>query len=291
VAASPLEAALLENETIKALNPPYNVQLRSGDPRVWYSDAAFASAAAAPDDLHRIGPLSSEHALRPLGALSELLGGGAATLSVRAHAVGVSALWPPDEVVFAAGWQGLLARHRDGLAAVMAGAEDPRWQALQLARLLLTAAEEEDRDADEASEPGAERAWDPERVTRHLERAAAQAHRAYRRGRWLQLLHDCDVAYREPGADAARTLQIRGGQITGGTGPEDEGPPFRGWARLPDASAEGAGGAFDRARYDRLRILTTELKRVLRDGGDACVTTRSGRRLQAQRLRAIAAVI
>jgi DNA polymerase III epsilon subunit-like protein len=276
VAPSALEAALLENETIKALNPPYNVQLRSGDPRVWYSDATFASAAAAPDELHRIGPLSSEHALRPLGALVELLSGGAASLSVRAHAVGVSALWPPGEAVFAAGWQGLLARHREAMVALMAGGGEPRWQGLQLARILLAAADAADRDVDEATDPGAEREWDPERVTRHLERAAAQAYRAYRRSRWLRLLHDCDVTYREPGSAAPRTLQIRGGRIAGPTDPAGEGP---------------LALRFDRARYDRLRILTTELKRVLRDGGDACVTTRAGRALGAERLRAIAALV
>jgi len=111
----------------------------------------------------------------------------------------------------------------------------------------------------------------------------------------LQLLHDCDVTYREPGAAAARTLQIRGGWITGGTGPGDETDPPGGLARAPEGGGPfdtgGAAGAFDRARYDRLRILTTELKRVLRDGGDACVATPSGRRIEAPRLRAIAAVV
>jgi excinuclease UvrABC nuclease subunit len=60
---SALEAALLENETIKALNPPYNVQLTTGDRRVWYSSAAF-EAAATPSDEHVIGPLPSEYSLR-----------------------------------------------------------------------------------------------------------------------------------------------------------------------------------------------------------------------------------
>lgn len=300
VTPSVLEAALLENETIKALNPPYNVQLRSGDGRVWYSDADFARAASTPSEAQHLGPLSSEFALRPLGALVDLLAGEAPTLPVRAHAVGVSALWPPDEAVFAAGWERLLMRHAEALGP---SSEAPRWRALRLARALLAAAVAasgtavDGREADETTDPTTGRAWDPERVTRHLERAAAQAYRAYRRGPWLRLVHDCDVVYREPGATCPRTLRIRAGEIAphgedarAGADGDDRGttPPIEHHA--VGTSVTGPP-SFDRARYDRLRILTTELKRILRDHGGVRVVTRTGHRLDAPRLRGIFGVI
>ena len=59
--------------------------------------------------------------------------------------------------------------------------------------------------------PAAPRTWDPPRVARHLERAAAQAYRAYRRTRWLKLLDDAEVDYREPGA--TRTRRLRSGRV------------------------------------------------------------------------------
>ena len=127
-------------------------------------------------------------------------------------------------------------------------------------------------------------------MTRHLERAAAQAFRAYRRARWLHLVHDCDVSYQEPGAPHPRTLRIRGGEtVPGGdqTSDHDDGTPAR--ARIEAASV--GPDSFDRDRYDRLRILTSELKRILRDGGEVSVITRSGRRLGAPRLRGIFEVI
>ncbi|HSS38554.1 MAG TPA: nucleotide excision repair endonuclease, partial [Polyangia bacterium] len=273
--ASALEAALLENETIKALNPPYNVQLTAGDRRVWYSSAAFDVAASTPSDAHVIGPLPSEYSLRPLGALSALLAGAAPELPLRAHVVGVSALWTPDESVFAAGWSELMARH-----AAAAGPPDdgPRTRALQLAQHLLAvvaAQKDPPRDDEEV-----DRTWDPARVARHLERAAAQAYRAYRRARWLKLLDDAEVVYREPGATRNRRLRIRAGQISAA----DEEKP------LPVLAAP-ADACFDRACYDRLRILTTELKRIARDGGNVVVRVQGGRALPPRLLPGVFAVI
>jgi len=273
--ANALEAALLENETIKALHPPYNVQLTTGDPRVWYSNAAFDAASATPGDEHAIGPLPSEYALRPLGALSALLAGAPPELPVRAHAVGVSALWTPDESVFTAGWSELMARHA---AAAGLPEDPPRARALRLAHhLLAVVAAQKDPPRDE--EEG-DRTWDPPRVARHLERAAAQAYRAYRRTRWLKLLDDAEVVYREPGATRTRRLRIRAGQVSAA----DQDEPLA-------VPAAPAGASFDRACYDRLRILTTELKRIARDGGSVVVRVRAGRVLPPRLLPGVFAVI
>jgi hypothetical protein len=46
--------------------------------------------------------------------------------------------------------------------------------------------------------------------------------------------------------------------------------------------------SFDRARYDRLRILTTELKRIVRDGGEVSLWLLGrGIPLVGPRLRAV----
>jgi DNA polymerase-3 subunit epsilon len=273
--ASALEAALLENETIKTLNPPYNVHLTTGDPRVWYSNAAFDAAAATPSAQHVIGPLPSEYSLRPLGALSALLAGAPPELPVRAHAVGVSALWTPDESVFTAGWSELMARHA---AATGPRDDPPRTRALGLAQhLLAVVAAQKDLPRDD--EEG-DRTWDPPRVARHLERAAAQAYRAYRRTRWLKLLDDAEVVYREPGATRTRRLRIRAGQVSAA----DQDGPLAVLAARADAS-------FDRACYDRLRILTTELKRIARDGGNVIVHVQGRRVLPPRLLPGLFAVI
>jgi len=77
------------------------------------------------------------------------------------------------------------------------------------------------------------------------------------------LLHDSDVVYREPGAAQARLLRIRDGALASThDAPLDYAP-----AERVRPSRAGQRAPFDRAKYDRLRVLTTELKRIVRDGG------------------------
>lgn len=284
VVASALEAALLENETIKALAPPYNVQLTTTDAAVWYSAPAFDRAGVAPDEAHAIGPVPAEYSLRPLGALSELIAGSNATARLRSEVVGVSAMFTPDEFVFLAGWAELDARHRELGAA---GAAHPRRSALALARrLLATAAKSEEEAPAAASEDAPDRVWDPARVARHVERAVAQAYRAYRRAHFLRLIYDSDIVFREPAATEARLLRVRRGLVA-----ETAAATF---THAPEQRLRPRGSPpphFDRATYDRLRILTTELKRILRDGGEVALHWGPRRRLPERLLAAVLSVV
>jgi len=278
LAESALEAALLENDTIKALRPPYNVQLTTLEQRVWYSTLDFGAAAPAPDLAHPIGPLASQYSLRPLAALSELSSGADATPQRRSYAVGVSDLWTPDETVFAAGWAELVARHP---AEFSLAALRPRQGALQLAQKLLASAPKAGEDPENSEKP---EGWDAERVARHVERAAAQSYQAYRRARWFSLLHDCDIVYREPNGAQPRLLRIRDGAAV------EARAATPGWAPVERArplAAQRAARTFDRAKYDRLRVLTSELKRVARDGGEVSVHFGPGSMIAKRRISAV----
>lgn len=261
--ASALEAALLESDLIKGLVPPYNVQLTGSD-HVFYSSEAFTSAVTEPDTEHLLGPLPSAYALRPLAALASLLSEEPHSVFVRTHAVGVSAMWLPDEGVFAEGWRAL--RERRSPADVPTGVSARRG-ALALARRFLLApafADERDEAAEEQAE-AVPREWDPLRVARHIERACADAFRSYRRARWLALLADSEVVYREPSATTARLLVIADGHIVTA---RDEAVSYRPGQR---SRVRAGRPHFDRKSYDRLRILSTELKRIARDGGEVRV--------------------
>ena len=261
--ASALEAALLETDTIKALRPPYNVQLSAFEQRVWYSSRDFSEAASAPDSEFSVGPLASQHSLRPLAALSELSSGACSTPVLRSQAVGVSDLWPPDEAVFAAGWAELLGRQREAFALA---ASRPRHGVLQLAKQLLLSAPQ--KAAEEPENSDKSQGWDPERVARHIERAVAHAYQAYRRARFLHLLQDCDLLYREPDAVQGRLLRLRQGALVEAREASLDWAPSE---RARPLAALRVVASFDRAKYDRLRVLSTELKRIVRDGGQVVV--------------------
>jgi DNA polymerase-3 subunit epsilon len=261
--ASALEAALLENDTIGTLRPPYNVQLTVTEQRIWYTTRDFSAAASTPDAQYCVGPVASQYSLRPLAALSELASGAQPTPQLRSQAVGVSDLWTPDEAVFAAGWAELVARHPAELAGLR---PTPRLRTLRLAKRLLLAAPESAAEEPESSDKP--QGWDAARVARHVERAAAQAYQAYRRARWLHLLHDCDIVYREPDATDARLLRVREGALV------EASVASPGWAPTEPARPGRASApfvSFDRAKYNRLRVLSSELKRIARDGGHIAV--------------------
>ena len=279
VTSSALEAALLETQTIKHVNPPYNVQLMQGQRGVWFTSADFGSVSPEPDATHRHGPLSSRFSVRSLGALAELLAGEPQTPWRRAAAVGAPARWAPDEASFAEGFAAFLDRH----AATLATAPDPRRKALVLARQLLLLSDIETETDPEGEPESTPSVWDGARVLRHLERTIAQSFQVLRRAAWLCRLSSSVVSYREPGSTSARFLILEDANlIDSGNLAEDTVLP------IPKPSARlRAQQSFDAARYDSLRILSTELKRIQRDGGAVTVRLSRSRTLSGTALAAV----
>jgi predicted GIY-YIG superfamily endonuclease len=307
--ASALEAALLENESIKAMQPPYNVQLVLGDARTWFIDRKLDAVAHTPSETHREGPLPSTFAARAFGAVLRVASGEEATRALRARAVGAPERFAPGEEVFAEGFAIFSERHELGHAAdseagratvttaASSEAECARSQS-QVRTLLVTAARtlilanradpsrldgepENDDSEGGASNTSELRPWDRDRVVRHLERGVLHGYRLLQRARWLRLLYDSVVVFREPGSDRSRLIWVRSGQLAEARDVLAGEPAAR---LVPTMPLGRRKGTFDRSQYDRLRTLTSELKRVLRDGGTAAVSVGPSRWLTGQQL-------
>jgi DNA polymerase III subunit epsilon len=263
-----LEAALLETDEIKRLVPPYNVQLREEDRRVWFASPDLAEAAPLPDGLHRVGPLPSRWALASLAAIRALASGACvlSDLRARASAVGAPPSYAPDEALFLRAWDDFVTAH-------VAPGPRNRWHALLLASRRLALTGVADDGGNEENDAGPE-VWDLDRVRRHLERALLRGGQLVRRARWLVLLSDASVAFREPGRQGWRLLVVDGCRVVERGDVEH---PLAIPGRGPLRPWRARQAAIDAAGYDRMRVLATELARVRADGG--AVVVRIGERL------------
>jgi len=121
--------------------------------------------------------------------------------------------------------------------------------------------------AEEAAESGAPDEWDLARVRRRLERNLVQSGLLLRRTRWLCLLADANVAFRERSMRTARVLLVARGEIVERRELDSVDAVTRVSTRRPLPLRERLR-AFDAAAYDRLRVLLTELRRVQEEGGE-----------------------
>ena len=257
VTATPLEAALLETDEIKRHRPPYNLALTIDDRTVWFASPDLGERSPRPSQPCPIGPLVSVETLDQFGALA------------RANRAALaSGRWGPDAATFHAGYERLCATHRELLRLDLS----PHARLLRLGTRLWQEGRR-DRDVDDDQDAmeidRGVSAWTPALVHVSLEWLALRAALARRRALWLTRLVDASVAWREPGAARARLIVIEGGEIVLSADADPDGsPPIPpGYQRPVMARRE----LFTVACFDRLRVLTTELKRLVAAGAPAAV--------------------
>jgi DNA polymerase-3 subunit epsilon len=250
VTPTPLEAALFEADEIKRHHPPYNHALTIHDRAIWFASPDLSERSPRPSQPCPLGPLSSVGTLVQFAALA------------RADRAALGR-WGPDAMTFHAGYERLCATHP----------ELSRPDLSRHARLLqlgtrLWREGRRDRDLDDdqdATDTGrGVTAWTPELVHVSLEWLALRAALARRRAMWLTRLVDASVLWREPGAEHVRLMVIERGEIVLSTeaAPEGTAPIPPGYQRPTMARRE----LFTVAYLDRLRVLTTELKRLVAAG-------------------------
>lgn len=278
-----LEAALLEADEIKRLAPPFNVALAACGRAVWFATADLCGVQQRPDPAHSVGPLFSPAAVENFAGLREVLRAHdtsrlpevrprvsspretsrlreqhAGTRALRARAVGVEPRYAPDPESFGAGLACFLETHRPaGETRDLLRLGGKLW-AGRRAAAETAAPGSSDVEESPAAAPEKRQRWDAERVAAALEETLVRAAHAVRRARWLLRLSECSLVWAEPGAELLRLLVIRGGAVVerGDLEPGSQVAVPPGHARTPSERR----AAFDVAAFDRLRVLTTELR-------------------------------
>jgi DNA polymerase-3 subunit epsilon len=269
VTRSPLEAALLEADEIKRFRPPYNVALTIQDRALWFTSPDLSARSRQPSPHCPVGPFASAEMLDQFAALARA---GRAALTPGSRG--------PDDRTFTAGYDRLCATHP----------ELSRVDLSDYAKLLrlgtrLWREGRRDRDVDEDDANETRRGltvWTPEFVQVSLEWLALRAALARRRAIWLTRLFDSSVVWREPADSCARLIVIENSEVVlSGAVDAHATPPIPPGYRRPVAARREA---FTLGSFDRLRVLTTELKRLIAAGAPVALRLGVGPALDESRL-------
>jgi len=278
VTPSALEAALVEPDEIKQHRPPYNIALTIGDRALWFAPPNLSARSAHPSPRCPLGPFPSAGMLDEFGALA----------GADRRALG-SGRWRPDAATFEAGYARLCASHAElaGLKACTTTARHDLGAHEKFLRLGTRLWKEgrRDHDVDADEETRAITTWTPELVQRSLEWLSLRAALARRRAIWLTRLVDASVVWAEPGSAGARLIVVENGEVLLRDNVEANAPPPipPGCARPISARRE----VFTVARFDRLRVLSTELKRLAAAGAPVAVRLGPGPPLADTRLASV----
>jgi hypothetical protein len=197
---------------------------------VWFAARNFKSTSPRPGKRHPIGPLPTSQALAGVGHFHALLRGGPMD-SFRI--LDMPRVFCPPDGCFQEGVRRFADRH-------LAGRSNPQDLLLLGHRLWRATRLETEEES---------RSWTPEAVVRALEGVLLRAAHLVRRARWLCWLCEAELSW-ESRNGQERNLRLRGGKPD----PDADRPRNR---NLRSRQAD-----FDTATYDRLRVLTTELRRI-----------------------------
>jgi DNA polymerase III epsilon subunit-like protein len=264
--ATRLEAALLETDGIKEHDPPYNRALRAAEEHCFFFSSDLSSRGTRADARHPLGPFPRPEPLVSIAALHRFL---ASRDSRAVEEIPVHGPGPPSPD---------LAREAATLfLEAFPGTDRSPARLIALGAVLARRAadrREESRpdEGDEAEElapfemdeEDEMRRWSGPRLARAFCHLAAGAGRLWLRAVWTRLIGESTLSWRPGTGEPRRQLVVSGAEIVARgalePGAAPEGPP--GWERT---HAE-RGADIDRTAYDRLRVLTAEIRRVARSG-------------------------
>ena len=266
--ASAVEAAALESDLIKQLNPPYNVALRSKDRQLCFLSSSYDHLTLKPDRQHPVGPLPFLDDMRLLPLLAEAIVKGKSRRFFEAEPVERIFSYydaaTPDGNCLKEGLRLFSLRYAQQLetepfarACRRIGRE--LWR--QHTELLEADPEEETTEQD----PIEDFEWTPAAIAGMIEGVFFRFAHHIRRSRWLARLCDSTIIWDcMPGIYEAHCRQyicLQDGYLTG-TGLLNKSDPLR----LPPARKVdhlARRQSIDVTTYDRLRVITTELRRLL----------------------------
>jgi DNA polymerase-3 subunit epsilon len=277
---SALEAALLESDEIKRHSPPYNVALRKGQRKLVFCSRDLRNCAVKPGKIHDIGPLPEGNITAAMTAFAvwhndlqnstenEFLKIGYAIL-------GVPETYAPEPDCLAEGLALFRQNHLTRLTQpsplrFLCGLGRILWHE-RLAELKKAKSEDvqetvAEETVDQELQVDEAPSWTPETVARAIEKFTMRSALLIRRSRWLCLLSESSLAWEARNSEGRSKIVLL--FENGAVGHRQELP-------IGEKTPLSAGYAkrianrqkiFDVTTYERLRVVTTELRRLIIEG-------------------------
>ncbi len=274
---STLEAAVLESDEIKRHGPPYNVALRKGQRQLIFCSRNLLSCAAKPDKIHCIGPLPDGNITAALTAFGLWYQNRRSIaeddfLNVAYGILNVPQAHAPEPECLAEGLALFRRNHPMRLKQLsplrfLAGLGRDLWyerlKALESAQAEDGEETAEESPVDQPLESEEAPRWTPEAVARGIEKFAVRSALLVRRSRWLCLLSESSLAWeaRDAKSRSKIALLLQNGAIyhREQLPLEQKAPAPAGYPKRMAKRQE----IFDLTTYERLRVLTTELRRLI----------------------------
>ena len=284
VTGSALEAALLEADEIKRHSPPYNIALRQRDREIMFFSKDLREFSPLVDESHPLGPFPTGKSIPTFAAVDALLKGectGMADTDICSLSLGIPPEYAPETECF---WQGVeIFRQRHNQILKQFEGKFSIKGLMMLGKLLrqkkieemamAESAESEEENGDETNE-SEETTWTPEGTADFMEGIIRHGAHLIRRSRWFCLLSEASLAW-ETGKTSGknrRLLVLQGGAVIR----REEIAPDAPIPSPPDFQKNFIARQqnFDLMTYDRMRVLTTELRRIAADETDRQVQLR-----------------
>jgi DNA polymerase-3 subunit epsilon len=279
---SALEAAILESDEIKHHSPPYNIALRRQQRQLAFCTKDLARHAPVAHKDYPLGPLPAGRIIEALAAFGWWLRDGMQIAGVPFNCIGSTVLALPPEYApeidcLKEGFEIFRQRHRSRLKnqaplRFLTGLGARLWQERLEAAALAAAVEERESNREridpQQAESGDAPVWTPEAVVGAIESTIRHAAHLIRRARWFCLLSESALIWTS--ADQAkkntRLVILENGAVARRgkvkvTGKIQIPPGFAKSFRTRQKNV-------DLITYDRLRIFTTELRRIIAEGRD-----------------------
>ena len=273
VTGSALEAAVLESDEIKNQSPPYNVALRRKQRDLVFYNKELQSFVSIADEGYPVGPLPAGNLNEAMTAFAALVAAktdmNPAQLEIIANSLlGIPAEYAPEKVCLLEGLEIFRHRHQGVLQQghplrIVTGLGAMLWRE-RIEQLALEA--DRDEALQETERPHSdeeEHAWNPENVASMIEGVIRRAAHLIRRARWFCILSEASLAWTSQATgDHDRVLiRLQAGVVT-----RRENLGAQKALPVPpnyEAPANRRRQNIDLITYDRLRVLTTELRRLV----------------------------